>query len=436
MNSKNEIVILGSGISGLSVGYHLKKNGIKSVVYEKDKAPGGLCKSQKFGKFIFDQGVHISFTRDPYVKRLFSESAGGRFGEKQLSCMNYWHGYWLKHLPQNNLHSLRKEIIQRCLIDFIRAYFEKKVKAANFQDWGRNNFGKFFFDNFTAEYTRKFWTVEPEHMTTEWTAQRIAIPDLKKIVNGALGAQKNDGGHYISMFRYPEQGGYASFLRKLTEGIDVRLKTFPIAIDVQQKEITLNTGEVRAYQSLVSTIPLPELVKIIKNAPKAVIHAARDLKWTSLFMLNFYTKQSIGNPSHFNYYYDKEIPYTRICYMSRLGKRNAPPGFLSLQAEIPYSESKPLPCQGQALIRLVKRYIEKTENIKADRLIYLGKIDIKYGYVIFDKRRAKSLGIIKKFLNDKGILSCGRFGEWDYLWSDQAFLSGKNAAGALLSIGI
>jgi len=26
------------------------------------------------------------------------------------------------------------------------------------------------------------------------------------------------------------------------------------------------------------------------------------------------------------------------------------------------------------------------------------------------------------------IKSCGRFGEWDYLWSDQSFMSGKKAA--------
>jgi len=27
-----------------------------------------------------------------------------------------------------------------------------------------------------------------------------------------------------------------------------------------------------------------------------------------------------------------------------------------------------------------------------------------------------------------GIYTCGRFGEWVYLWSDQAFFSGKKTA--------
>jgi len=32
--------------------------------------------------------------------------------------------------------------------------------------------------------------------------------------------------------------------------------------------------------------------------------------------------------------------------------------------------------------------------------------------------------IVHGFLKDHGIVPIGRFGEWDYLWSDQALLSG------------
>ena len=32
------------------------------------------------------------------------------------------------------------------------------------------------------------------------------------------------------------------------------------------------------------------------------------------------------------------------------------------------------------------------------------------------------------YLDDLGIGYCGRYGEWGYLWSDEAFLSGENAA--------
>ena len=57
---------------------------------------------------------------------------------------------------------------------------------------------------------------------------------------------------------------------------------------------------------------------------------------------------------------------------------------------------------------------------------------MEYGYVLYDFNRKKSLKIIHKFLGDNGIYCCGRFGEWAYLWSDQALISGKKIADRLV----
>ncbi|WP_201790863.1 FAD-dependent oxidoreductase [Campylobacter devanensis] len=36
MKNMKDIVILGSGIAGISAGYHLAKKGLKSVIFEKN----------------------------------------------------------------------------------------------------------------------------------------------------------------------------------------------------------------------------------------------------------------------------------------------------------------------------------------------------------------------------------------------------------------
>jgi hypothetical protein len=36
--------------------------------------------------------------------------------------------------------------------------------------------------------------------------------------------------------------------------------------------------------------------------------------------------------------------------------------------------------------------------------------------------------VVLDYLSEIGVLTCGRFGEWAYIWSDQSFLIGKNAA--------
>ena len=53
---------------------------------------------------------------------------------------------------------------------------------------------------------------------------------------------------------------------------------------------------------------------------------------------------------------------------------------------------------------------------------------IKYGNVIFNKDIHKNKNEILNYLKLLEIHSIGRFGKWEYLWSDESFLSGKEVA--------
>jgi len=52
----------------------------------------------------------------------------------------------------------------------------------------------------------------------------------------------------------------------------------------------------------------------------------------------------------------------------------------------------------------------------------------KYANVIFDHHIYSNRKIVLDYLEDNNVISVGRFGEWDYLWSDQSMLSGRNGA--------
>ncbi|ATY87707.1 phytoene desaturase family protein [Lactococcus lactis] len=56
MNSK-KIIIIGSGITGMSVGCYLQMNGYQTEIYEKEPKVGGLCTSWKKGGYTFDDGL-------------------------------------------------------------------------------------------------------------------------------------------------------------------------------------------------------------------------------------------------------------------------------------------------------------------------------------------------------------------------------------------
>jgi len=55
-----------------------------------------------------------------------------------------------------------------------------------------------------------------------------------------------------------------------------------------------------------------------------------------------------------------------------------------------------------------------------------------YANVIFDLDRAPALQTVHGYLNDVGLAYCGRYGDWEHTWTDEAFKSGENAAQKIL----
>ena len=52
----------------------------------------------------------------------------------------------------------------------------------------------------------------------------------------------------------------------------------------------------------------------------------------------------------------------------------------------------------------------------------------QYANVIFDTDRERAATTVHAFLGEIGVHYCGRYGNWDHAWTDEAFLSGEKAA--------
>jgi phytoene dehydrogenase-like protein len=53
-----KIIIIGGGVSGLSIGCYAQMNGYQSEIYEMHSIPGGVCTSWKRGDYLFDHCLH------------------------------------------------------------------------------------------------------------------------------------------------------------------------------------------------------------------------------------------------------------------------------------------------------------------------------------------------------------------------------------------
>ena len=69
-----------------------------------------------------------------------------------------------------------------------------------------------------------------------------------------------------------------------------------------------------------------------------------------------------------------------------------------------------------------------------DRILCRKTLLLRYANVIFDLDRAAALKTVHGYLDDLGIAYCGRYGDWGYMWTDESFKSGENAAQKALAL--
>jgi UDP-galactopyranose mutase len=196
----------------------------------------------------------------------------------------------------------------------------------------------------------------------------------------------------------------------------------------------LADGSACVYEKLISTIPLPVLVKMIDSeAPPAVREAAGRLRHVSVRCVNL----GIGRPGltekHWIYYPEDSVFHRIFVQGNASPHANAPGGF-GLTCEITYSPHKPLPCEGEALIDRCIADCIKVGIIRGDDAILArNQLDMPFAYVVYDHNRTRNVKIIRDWLAGHDIVLAGRYSEWEYYNSDHAFLAGKKAAETVLA---
>lgn len=432
---ENKIIVLGAGIAGISAAYHAQQKypHTQVKVFEKTNDWGGLCGGfyikSDLGDFWFDHMVHLSFASNSYVQNTFHTSS------KPIRHIptptNYYNNIWLKHPAQNNLYPLSTQEKVIALKDMIDNK-NKKENLNNFEEWLRAQYGNYFTENFPLKYTRKYWSTEAKDLSTSWVSNRLYTPSLEEILQGAM-SEQTPNTYYAQEMRYPESGQYRSFFKNLKDQINIIYNKEVCMIDTQEKSIFFSDGTKESYDHLISTIPITDMANLVDKAPQEVIHAAQNLKATSTAIISLGFKRNDIAKNLWFYIYDEDKLFARVYSPSFKSPNNAPNGCSSLQAEIYFSDLKPLKnminnqdAKTYLLNHTIEKFIQMGICKKEDIICQDFRI-LPYANVIFMHNMESHRSIVLKYLIDKKIISCGRFGEWDYLWSDQSFLSGKNA---------
>lgn len=458
--------IIGAGPTGLSAAYHL---GADTLLLERNSTVGGWCRSIKDNGFTFDYAGHIMFSNDPYVLKLYDILLGDNQHWQNREAWIYSKNVHTRYPFQGALFGLPPEVIKECIIGAIdaRTNFTIKQEVAanqcmtpintpnkvddccadgtsdvansssstkrdtqNFEEFIYQVWGSGIAKHFAIPYNKKLWTIPLTQMETSWLGGRVPLPNLEEIIDGALQPVGKPMGPN-ARFGYPLTGGFQALVSGFLPHIKGKVELNADVVQLLPREhiIALADGRRFRYDNLISTMPLPELVRLMgSEAPKDAQEAARSLQHISVRCVNIGINRENVTDKHWIYYPEDTIFHRIFVQGNASPECNAPGGF-GFTCEISYSPWKPLPVDGDELIsRCIKDCIKVGMMTATDTVLTANLVDMPYAYVIYDHARAKNVATIKAWMEKQNITLSGRYSEWEYYNSDHAFLAGKKAA--------
>lgn len=419
----NSVVILGAGLSGLGAARQIPG----SVVYEAKDHVGGHVYSHPQGGVHFDEGAHICHAKDESWKRELFASAGDVVHMTQSQVSNWWHGRWVTYPVQNHLRDLPADLRIRALTEVVAAQMKTPERPpAHYEEWCRHQYGDFLTERFYQEYTDKYWRTPMAAMDTDWLAGRLLPSQLERIIHGAI-APLDEKQSVFSSFYYPARGGFFAFFKRMYDGVDVRLNKKLLAVDPSARTVRFSDGSTAGYQRLISTIPLNDLVRAIPGAPDAIRRDAETLRHTRMIGINLVINKPALVPYHWFYIYDPDIEVSRVKVMSNVIRDSVPEGTTVLQTEIFRRDD-----ESYGLSSVTNRAVEQLGTMLGfdpqRDLRYVGQIEVSHSYTIPTLGRQAAVDRITDWLAGQGIDTAGLYGRWKYVWSDQAYAAGKEAA--------
>ena len=456
-----EVVIIGGGITGLSVAWRLINKGFKVKILEADSRVGGLAKSIKIDNYYFDIGPHSFFSEDKEVFNSIMSLFKGE--ESAMSLSKRTVKMWFRNRYVDYPLSAKSVLFQMGImspilsfLSFINSYIKNAIikKDQNtpltIEEWAINNFGKYLFLNFFKPYTEQFWkipTSELSHRVIPSSRKMDFAKTLKHLlINKYLELSKREPGKLSLVQRdslpsyYPKKG-FGEIGERIAKtvkenGTDIYFNEEVKEIDFSVNDsFTIKTDN-KSIKSdyLVSTIPINLIFTKFNPKPnQEIISDSSKLEYLSLVLLYLITKKKDVINCQYCYYIDR--PYNRISEMNNFSSDSSPENENILTVEISCFKNSDLwNLSNNEIYELCMSSIEKDKILKRDDIEDFRVVKVPSVYPIYRKDYEKYLNKTNEYFSKiKNFSSIGRQGQFYYGDIDQMVRIGFDTADKIIS---
>jgi protoporphyrinogen oxidase len=338
------IVIVGGGVTGLTVALQSLRQGEDVVVLEAEPVIGGLCRSYHYGDFSFDVGPHRLFSADRAIEEFFVSTLGDAYVDisrlSQVKLNGHYHDW---PLGLKSVFSLSPRLLVGCALDL---FLKKKgpARPATLEDYVLSCYGKTIYEVFWKDYTRKFIGLPCDRVDAEWGALSISrsVIDKAKRPDSLCELVRTSMLHSGPKlhFRYPTggMGAFPEALATLIEGRGGKIHLGQRACGIKAekgiiREIRTDTESYSADR-FVWTAPLTELTSLLG-------HETPDVRYLDLLLLNVEIEGVLPGDWQWVYFPDKRTVFSRISRPSKFDAAMSPPGMTGLCIEVSLPAGSP-----------------------------------------------------------------------------------------------
>ena len=360
ITDRQHIIILGGGISGLSLAWKLCESGQKVTIIERSEFVGGLAGTQLDNSHHLDFGPHSFFSEDKEILKIVLDLFEGALAPRRRDVKFYFREKYLNYPLTPGDVLIQMGLVQgiRTGLSFLRQKmgFTAERGAASteemtVEEWALESFGEHMYRSFFKPYTEQFWKLpcrELSARTIPYHTRTNFINTLKVLLGRRATSQ---GDSLIEREQLPTYYPATCFGEIACHIADkVYASGGKILVDSRACEVVLNgdgtvlvryefNGKTESMECerLISTIPLPLFVGMLNPQPPADIRAsAAHLEFLSLVVLGMVTEKMDVLDSSYIYMLDR--PYNRVSEMNKFSPGTSPPTENIIAIEMPCLE--------------------------------------------------------------------------------------------------
>lgn len=444
-----QTLILGAGPAGLTAAVALQRARHDVLLVERAARVGGLTRTEVRDGFRFDLGGHRFYTR----KQEVHDFVAGLLGDDLLLVPRrstiHFRGRFVDYplRPWNALRNVGPSTALAIGRDLLGLGLRRRPSSPprSLADWMLQSYGKTLFETYFRVYAEKVWGMPAHHIDAGLAAQRVKGLDLWATLRNMVrprsaGAKES----MVERFHYPRLG-FGMICEAMARELGpqrIHLDTEPIRLRhdggmVRSVDLRHGDGTVRhtPVEQVISSIPLPALVRLCDPAPPAAVQQACDaLSFRAVVFVAVFLACPSVRPESWIYFPSPEISFGRITEPRNWSAQMAPPGMTSLVAEHFCDPGDPVWRTDDAV--LLARTIDdlvKLGFIRRDQVVGSAVVRAPGAYPRMDVDHHRHVAAVDAWLSGlRNLQAIGRAGLYRYHNTDHVIETGLAAASNLL----